>query len=221
MKLLIADDERELTEVLVVLLKQNNYEVDAVFEGKSALEYSLLKRYDGIILDVMMPQKSGFEALAEMRARGVDTPVLMLTAKADVSDRVKGLDLGANDYLLKPFSTSELLARIRAMTRDQTTSKPVSVKVGNVMLNYATFEISGTSSSVLLGANEFKLMEFLLTNEGKSISAEPLIKHIWENDASAETALPIYCSYLQRKLLAIGGDITIQTSDGAVTLKAI
>ena len=139
MRLLLAEDEKDLSKALCAILKHNNYSVDAVYDGQDALDYGMDENYDGIILDLMMPKKNGLEVLEALRKAGVDTPVLILTAKAETEDKILGLDKGADDYLTKPFSTGELLARIRAMTRRKTAFTPNLLTLGNLSLNRETF----------------------------------------------------------------------------------
>jgi DNA-binding response OmpR family regulator len=221
MRLLLAEDERELSDVLVTIFKQSHYTVDAVFDGENALEFGLQKNYDGIILDIMMPKKNGLEVLTMLRNHGVLTPVLLLTAKSDVSDRVKGLDLGANDYLAKPFATKELLARIRAMMRRPYDRKSPEITIGNVVLNSSSFELSTGNSSVRLSSKEYKMMEMLIENHGRNIIVDQFLEQIWSNDSNIETNVVwVYASYLQKKLTAIGGGIEIEMSrtDGIIRI---
>ena len=141
MRLLLAEDEKALSKALVTILERNNYSVDAVYDGQAALEYLIADNYDGVILDIMMPKMDGIEVLKNLRSMGNSIPVLLLTAKSEVDDKVLGLDTGANDYLTKPFNSRELLARIRAMTRTQTTQVNSLLQLGNITLNRATFEL--------------------------------------------------------------------------------
>lgn len=223
MKLLLAEDERELSDVLTSILIDNQYTVDAVYDGESALEYGLKNRYDGMIMDVMMPKKNGFEALAALREHGIETPLLILSAKSEVLDRVKGLELGANDYLPKPFSTVELLARIRAMTRkpiDQTRE----ISLGNVTLDKGASAMLCEKTSIHLSGKEFKMMEMLMLTPAIGISTKRFIDEIWKNDSDTESnVIWLYASYLQKKLSAIGSNLSIKTmqNEGALLLNEI
>ena len=158
MRILLAEDEKSMSKALTAILTKNNYSVDAVYDGDEALSYILAGDYDCAILDVMMPKMDGFEVLREIRKKGMTLPVMMLTAKSQIDDKVEGLDLGANDYLTKPFDSKELLARIRAITRTITPAADNTLKYGNITLNRANFELSSPTSSVRLAAKEFQMM---------------------------------------------------------------
>ena len=172
MRLLLAEDEQALSKALTAILERNNYSVDAAYDGQEALEYLEADNYDGVILDIMMPKVDGITVLKEIRKKGKLTPVLLLTAKSEVDDKVLGLDAGANDYLTKPFNSRELLARIRAMTRTQTTQANSQLQVGNVKLDRATYELSTTSGTYRLANKEFQMMEMLMSNPKNLISSE-------------------------------------------------
>lgn len=178
MRLLFAEDEKSLSRAITAILKNNHYEVDAVYDGEEALAYLECGTYDGAILDIMMPKKDGLTVLKEIRRQGINTPVLMLTAKAEIDDRVLGLDSGANDYLTKPFAAPELLARIRAMTRTQMTQNTSSLSFGNLSLNQTSFELSSPSASYQLTNKEFQLLELLMANPGQVISSDRLFEKI-------------------------------------------
>ena len=215
MKLLLAEDERELSKALVTLLKMNAYTVDAVFNGEDALDYLLHGEYDGAILDVMMPKLDGFTVLKRARESGIKTPVLMLTAKSDVEDKVTGLDLGADDYLTKPFAVKELLARIRALTRRGKEIKTDGLSVGNASLNRETYELSATKGSVKLSNKEYQMMELFMKNPKKIFSAESVLDRIWSLDDETEiTTVWVYVSYLRKKLADIGANIKIKATRG-------
>ncbi len=211
MRLLLAEDEKELANALTEILKHNNYSVDAVYNGADAVDYIEMGNYDGAVLDIMMPVKDGITALKEIRASGNNLPILLLTAKSDIEDRVLGLDSGADDYLTKPFSTKELLARIRAMLRrsgDEVTD--TTLTFGNVNLNRATFELSTATSSFRLANKEFQMMEMLMTNPGQVISTEQFMDKIWGFDSDAElNVVWVYISYLRKKLQSLNADIKI------------
>ena len=223
MRLLLAEDEAALSRAITAILKKNNYEVDAVYDGAEALDYLNSGNYDGVILDVMMPKLDGIEVLRRARAAGVGTPVLILTAKSEVDDKVVGLDAGANDYLTKPFAAQELLARIRAMTRTQTSQPTSRMRMGNIQLDRATFELSSPSGSYRLASKEYQMMELLLSNPGHLISTEHFWERIWGLDGETEVNVVwVYISYLRKKLAALNADIQIKaTRNAGYTLEAI
>lgn len=215
MRLLLAEDERELSNALAAILKHHHYSVDAVYDGEDALDYGCAENYDGIILDIMMPKKDGLQVLAELRARGVATPVLLLTAKAEVDDRIRGLDTGADDYLTKPFAMGELLARIRAMTRRRAEFSPNLLKAGNLRLNRENFELATEMGSFRLGNKEFQMLELLMESPGRIISTDQFIDRIWGYDTEAgANVVWVYISYLRKKLAALGADVEIKASRG-------
>ena len=189
MRLLFAEDEKSLSRAITAILKKNHYEVDAVYDGEEALAYLECGTYDGAILDIMMPKKDGLTVLKEIRRQGINTPVLMLTAKAEIDDRVLGLDSGANDYLTKPFAAPELLARIRAMTRTQMTQNTSSLSFGNLSLNQTSFELSSPSGSYQLTNKEFQLLELLMANPGQVISSDRLFEKIWGYESDADPSV--------------------------------
>ena len=217
MRILLAEDERSLSRALVALLEKNNYSADAVYDGEEALAYLEAGNYDGLILDIMMPKLDGLEVLRCLRERGNPIPVLLLTAKAEVEDKVTGLDTGANDYLTKPFSTAELMARIRAMTRSQTGSQTGSrLRFGNITLDQATFELSSPSGSFRLANKEYQMMELLLRNPRQLISSERFLERIWGYDSEVElNVVWVYISYLRKKLAALQADIQIKATRNA------
>lgn len=217
MRILLAEDERSLSRALVALLEKNNYSADAVYDGEEALAYLEAGNYDGLILDIMMPKLDGLEVLRRLRERGNPIPVLLLTAKAEVEDKVTGLDTGANDYLTKPFSTAELMARIRAMTRSQTGSQTGSrLRFGNITLDQATFELSSPSGSFRLANKEYQMMELLLRNPRQLISSERFLERIWGYDSEVElNVVWVYISYLRKKLAALQADIQIKATRNA------
>lgn len=215
MRILIAEDERELSAALVAMLEYNHYSVDAVFDGADALDYALTENYDAIILDIMMPKKSGLEVLRELRRSQVNTPILMLTAKAEISDRVAGLDAGADDYLTKPFAMNELLARLRAMTRRRSEFSPNTLTMGRVTLNRANFELAGEKASYRLGNKEFQMLEMLMANPGRLISTDQFMERIWGYDSEAEVNVVwVYISYLRKKLAALDSGLEIRATRG-------
>ena len=215
MRILIADDEREMTMVLEALLKREHYSVDVVYNGQDALDYGLAENYDCIILDIMMPRLDGIQALQALREKNIATPVLLLTAKSQVEDRVTGLDSGADDYLPKPFDNREFIARVRALTRRGGEYKPTALTVGNVTLDCSTFELKCGSSCIRLGNREFQMLELLMRQEGRLISTEQFMEHIWGYDSEAEiNVVWAYISYLRRKLEAAGANIRIAARRG-------
>ena len=215
MKLLLAEDEKDLSKALVAILKHSNYSVDAVYDGREALDYIMEEEYDGIILDIMMPKVDGITVLKTIRQAGNTTPVLMLTAKSEIDDRVEGLDAGADDYLTKPFATRELLARIRAMTRRKDDNMVTRLEYGNVSLNPATYELSTESGKVRLANKEYQMMEMLISNHNQLISTERFMEKIWGYDSEAEiNVVWVYISYLRKKLSDIKANVHINASRG-------
>ena len=211
MRLLLAEDEAALSKALKAILERNNYSVDVVGDGQAALEYLESDNYDGAILDIMMPKADGITVLRELRARGSLLPVLLLTAKSEVDDKVLGLDAGANDYLTKPFNSRELRARIRAMTRTQAAQASSRLQVGNVTLDRAAFELSTPSGSYRLANREFQMMEMLMSNPKTLISSERFMEKIWGYDSEAEiNVVWVYLSYLRKKLAALHANIRIR-----------
>jgi DNA-binding response OmpR family regulator len=215
MRLLYAEDERSLARAVSAILIRNNYSVDVVNDGEAALDYLETGNYDGAILDVMMPKMDGFEVLRRMRARGDSTPVLLLTAKAEIDDRVTGLDSGANDYLTKPFDSKELLARIRAMTRVLSVQPDKTVSFGKVTLDCASYDLTGPGGSTKLAGKEFQMMEMLMRNPRTLVSTEAFMDRIWGYDSEAELNIVwVYISTLRKKLKGIEADIEIKARRG-------
>lgn len=211
MRLLLAEDERSLSRAVTEILKKNNYSVDAVYDGVEALEYLASENYDGVILDIMMPKIDGIGVLRQMRQRGDRTPVLILTAKSEVDDKVLGLDSGADDYLTKPFAVKELLARIRAMTRSHSQQTDTRLLVGNVALDCVSFELAIPNGSYKLANREFQIMETLMRNPRQVVSSERLLERIWGYDSDVEVNVVwVYVSYLRKKLTALGANIQIK-----------
>jgi len=216
MKLLFAEDERSLSRAVTEILKKNNYLVDAVYDGQEALDYWEADTYDGVILDIMMPKLDGIEVLKAMRGRGDTTPVLLLTAKGEVDDKVLGLDSGANDYLTKPFAAKELLARIRAMTRAPAVQPDSKLSLGNITLDCASFDLSSPTGSFRLAGKEFQLMELFLRNPRTLLSTETLMERVWGFDSETEiNVVWVYLSYLRKKLTALNADVEIRVRRGA------
>lgn len=216
MRLLLAEDEKALSKALTAILVRNHYAVDQVYDGQAALDYLQADNYDGVILDIMMPKLDGISVLKELRRRGNLIPVLLLTAKSEVDDKVLGLDAGANDYLTKPFHSQELLARIRAMTRVQAAQSNSTLQFGNVTLDRATFEVSSPTGSFRLSNKEFQLLELLMNNPRCLISTQRLMEKIWGYDSDAEiNVVWVYISYLRKKLAALDANIQIKATRNA------
>lgn len=211
MRLLLAEDEKALSNALVTILKHNNYSVDAVYDGQDALDYLLHGNYDGAILDIMMPKMDGISVLKAFRAQNKTLPVLLLTAKTEIDDKVTGLDSGADDYLGKPFDVKELLARIRAMLRRKSGEAVNTLSFADVVLNRSTFELSAPNGAFRLGNKEFQMLEMLMLNAGNVISAEQFMERIWGYDADTEiTVVWTYISYLRKKLAALSAKAQIK-----------
>lgn len=215
MKILLAEDEKALSKALVKIFGKNNYSVDAVFNGEDALDYLKSGNYDAAVLDIMMPKMDGITVLKKVRASGNQVPIMMLTAKSEIEDRVSGLDSGANDYLPKPFDTRELLARIRCITRkkDEADAK---LRMGNIVLDRATFELSSPVDHVRLANREFQMMELFLSNPHHVFSSECLMEKIWGYDSESEiNVVWVNISVLRKKLTKLGANIQIKASRGA------
>lgn len=211
MKLLYAEDEISMSEAVVDILTYHKYSVDAVYDGAEALAYAEAEQYDGIILDIMMPKMSGLEVLEQLRRRGNNTPVLLLTAKAEVEDRIQGLDMGADDYLPKPFAMGELLARVRAMLRRKENFTPDILSLGNLSLNRQSYELCCNGQSFVLPKLEYRLMELLMLNKGRYFSTEDLLTKVWGYDTDAELGTVwVYISYLRKRLAALNANVEIQ-----------
>ncbi len=216
MRLLLAEDEYSLSRAIIAILKKNNYSADAVYDGNDALTYLGNGNYDGVILDIMMPGIDGITVLKKLRERGITIPVLILSAKSEIDDKVLGLDSGANDYLTKPFNSKELLARIRAMTRSQTEHSDSIMHFGNITLDRATFEMFSSYGSFRLANKEYQVMELLIANPGHLISTERFMEKIWGYDSKAEiNVVWVYISYLRKKLAALHADIHIRATRNA------
>ena len=215
MRLLLAEDEKELSNALVAILTHDKYLVDAVYNGQDALDFLEYTEYDGVILDIMMPRVDGLTVLKKLRAKGNTIPVLMLTAKSEIDDRVLGLDSGADDYLTKPFAAKELLARIRAMTRRQPVFQDNNLHYGNVTLNRTDCSLEGPDGKERLVNKEFQLMETFLMNPGQIISTDRLFEKIWGYESDAEiNVVWVNISLLRKKLDSIGANIKIKANRG-------
>lgn len=215
MRILLAEDEHPLARALVKIFEKSNYSADAVHNGADALSYLSTGNYDVAVLDIMMPVMDGITVLKKLREQGNQIPVLMLTAKAEVDDKVLGLDSGANYYLTKPFHTKELLATLRTITRSQNANDS-KLAAGNITLDRATFELSSPSGSFRLANKEFQMIELLMSNPHHIISADRFMEKIWGYDSDAEiNVVWVYISYLKKKLAALHADIQIKTSRNA------
>ena len=215
MRILLAEDEAPLARAIMKILESNHYSADAVYNGEDALTYLEADNYDALILDVMMPKIDGITVLRTLRQAGNSIPVLLLTAKAEVSDRVLGLDSGANYYLTKPFDTRELMAALRAITRAEG-SVSSKLSVGNLTLDRASFELSAPGGCFRLANKEFQLMEILMSNPHCLISAERLLERIWGYNSSTEVNVVwVYISYLRKKLLALKANVQIKAARNA------
>ena len=213
MRILLAEDERSLSRAVVALLEKNNYSADAVYDGAEALEYLVAENYDAVILDIMMPKMDGLTVLRKLRERGSHVPVLMLTAKSEVEDKVAGLDTGTNDYLTKPFATAELLARIRAMTRTQAVQTDSRLSFGNVVLDQTTFELTAPGGSFRLANREYQMIELLMRNPRQVIPTERFLEKIWGYDSDVEVNVVwVYISYLRKKLAALHANVQIRAT---------
>ena len=211
MRLLLAEDEVELAKALGVILRHNNYSVDTVHDGEDALCYLENGNYDGAILDIMMPKLDGLSVLKKIRAEGNGIPVLILTAKSDIDDRVEGLDAGADDYLTKPFAMKELLARVRAMLRRRTESVDTKLTFGDITLTPSTCMLSTEQGEVRLTNKEFQMLEMLITADGGIISVDKFMDKIWGYDSETEqNVVWVYVSYLRRKLNRLGSSVIIE-----------
>lgn len=210
MKLLYAEDEKQMSEAVTDVLIFNKYSVDSVYDGQEALDYLKTEKYDGIILDIMMPKINGVDLLKKIRAMGINTPVMLLTAKAEIEDKIQGLDSGADDYLAKPFAMGEFLARVRAMLRRREEFSPDIITFGNVSLNTASYELSTETKAYTLPKIEYKIMELFMVNKGMYISSDDLLTKVWGYETDAEIGIVwVYISYLRKKLVSMNADIEI------------
>ncbi|MBQ1505485.1 MAG: response regulator transcription factor [Erysipelotrichales bacterium] len=216
MRLLLAEDERMLSEAITAILTRSNYSVDAVYNGEDALDYIETDQYDAVILDVMMPKMDGITVLKTIRAQGRDVPVLMLTSKSEISDKIEGLDSGADDYLTKPFDARELVARIRAITRRAPEVQNNDLEFGDMKLNRTVFELAGPEGSVRLANKEYQMLEMFMRNPGQVISAERFMEKIWGYDSEAEiNVVWVNISGLRKKISQVGAHNEIKAIRGA------
>lgn len=216
MRILIAEDEVSIAKALKVMLERNKYVVDAVYNGTDAVDYACTNVYDALILDIMMPGMDGIAALTAIRRSGVTTPTLFLTAKAEVEDRVAGLDAGADDYLPKPFAASEFLARVRALTRRSGGYAPALLRLGNTTLDCGQYTLSTPAGSLRLNNKEYQLMELFLRHPRQVFSSEHLMQKLWSMDSAAEMdVIWTYIGFLRKKLKLLEADVEIRTIRGA------
>ena len=216
MRLLLADDEKELSNALVAILKHSNYTVDAVYNGTDALDYALTGEYDGIILDIMMPGMNGLEVLTKMRREQISTPVLMLTAKSEIEDRVAGLEAGADDYLPKPFATSELIARIKALGRRSENYSAREMQAGNLLLDGNKYEMRVDDKSIGLTNKEYQLMELFVLHPKHVFSTDHLMEKIWGCDSDSDIDVVwTHIGYVRKKLRELNANVEIKTIRGA------
>lgn len=216
MRILLAEDERDIANVLQVVLKRNNYEVDWVGNGVDFVDYIETGNYDLAVLDIMMPKMDGLSALKIIRDKGCAIPVILLTAKSEVDDKVKGLDSGSDDYLTKPFATKELLARIRMLLRRNKTSTDNELAYGNIVLSRVTYLLKGPKQEFKLASKEFQLLELLLQQPGAVISTEMFMDKIWGYQSESEiNVVWTHISYIRKKLKEIGSNVAIKASRGA------
>jgi len=215
MKILIIEDEKPLALALNEILTKNHYLADCVYDGEAGLEYALSGIYDAILLDIMLPKMNGFQVLSQLREEKISTPVIMLTAKAEVDDKVKGLDYGADDYLTKPFETKELLARIRAVTRRKEPFATEELTFGNLTLNKSDLKITSDLKDIKVSLKEYLILELLIKNAGQVISKEQFIERIWGFDFEGEyNIVEVYISFVRKKLKAIRSNVKIAVIRG-------
>ena len=215
MRLLIAEDELDLAEVLAVFFEKNHFAVDTVHNGFDAYEYAVSDAYDAIILDVMMPKMNGIEVLQKLRAEGVNTPIMMLTAKGEKDDRITGFNAGADDYLPKPFDPDELISRVRAMLRRSEAYRPTVPAFGDLTLDPASGVLACRGESVRLGGREFQIMELFMRNPGQVFSAERIMEKVWGWDNEAEiNVVWVNISNLRKKVKAIGSTAALAANRG-------
>lgn len=201
MRLLLAEDERDLARILARKLTDEGYSVDSCYDGGTALDYLLSAEYDGAILDVMMPEMDGFSVLCEIRGRGSDVPVLFLTARDSVTDRVRGLDLGASDYIVKPFSMDELMARVRALTRRRYDGSTSVLRAADLTVDLASHKVTRGGDGISLSAKEFALLTYLMHNKNVVLSREKIEDHVWNFDYEGGTnVVDVYIRYLRKKI---------------------
>lgn len=213
MRLLLAEDEVELSNAIVTILKHQNYSVDAVYDGLDAYDYLSAQEYDGAILDIMMPKLDGISVLKRLRSEGNSTPILMLTAKSELNDKIEGLDSGADDYLTKPFAMQELLARVRSITRRNGEVQGQTLSFSDLTLNRSNFTLTCGDKSIALSNKEFQMLEMMITNPKQIISQDQFMDKIWGLDSETEMSVVwVYISYLRKKLKDINSHVSIKAT---------
>ena len=216
MRLLVAEDDPRLLKTLLHIFQSNNFSADGVANGRDALLYARSTEYDGLVLDIMMPEMDGIQVLRELRRLGINTPALFLTARTEVAQRVEGLDAGADDYLPKPFATAELLARVRAMLRRKETYLPDRLACGPVVLNRSSFQLEYQGCTQPLSGREFQILEMLMQAPGSIVPTERLITHLWGWDATVDTSVVwVHISNLRKKISALNAPLEIRFVRGA------
>ena len=204
MRILVVEDEKKINDIIVKTLKQEKYGVDSCFDGEEALDYIFSVEYDIILLDIMLPKKDGFEVIKSIRKKGIKTPVLFLTARDEIEDRVKGLDLGADDYLVKPFAFEELLARIRVLLRKNSSSGEDNgnvLKIANLTVDCNKHEVFRDDILIKLSAKEFSILEYMMRNKGRVVSKEKIEEHVWDFDyEGGSNIVEVYIKFLRKKI---------------------
>ena len=204
MRILVVEDEKKINDIIVKTLKQEKYGVDSCFDGEEALDYIFSVEYDIILLDIMLPKRDGFEVLKSIRKKGIKTPVLFLTARDEIEDRVKGLDLGADDYLVKPFAFEELLARIRVLLRKNSSSGEDTgnvLKIANLTIDCNKHEVFRDDILIKLSAKEFSILEYMMRNRGRVVSKEKIEEHVWDFDyEGGSNIVEVYIKFLRKKI---------------------
>ena len=212
MQILIVEDDVRLAAAVGKILEENGYQVDTVHDGQSGLDWGTSGIYDVIILDVMLPKMDGFEVARELRRAGIDTPLLMLTALAQIPDKITGLDSGADDYMTKPFSPAELLAHLRALTRRQGQVVFETLELGDLKLNLESHDLACGSKSINLSYKEFSIMQILMANRNQIVSKDTLIAKVWGVESSAvDNNVEAYVSFLRKKLRHLGSAVQVET----------
>lgn len=215
MKVLIVDDEKQLTDALVCYLNKNKIDADAVDNGEDGLYYAMTGLYDVIVLDIMLPKMDGYQVLSRLRADGISTPVLFLSAKSTTDDRIKGLNTGADDYLAKPFDLGELLARVKALSRRKQEFVGDELKFSDISVSRNTYELKVGSKSVLLGVKEFSILELLILEQNQFLSKDTIIEKVWGYDTDTDyNNVEVYVSFLRKKLDALGSTVIIKAHRG-------
>lgn len=216
MKILVAEDDPRLLKTLIHLFESNQFIADGVSDGEDALDYAMTGEYDGLVLDIMMPGMDGIDVLKALRAKGVSTPALFLTARTEIEQRVEGLDAGADDYLPKPFATAELIARVRAMLRRKDTFVPDLLDSGGLTLNRSTYQISYKDKTLSLSGKEFQLLEVFMQRPGVIVTTEQLMTHVWGWETDVDTSVVwVHISNLRKKLDSIEAPVGIRFQRGA------